>query len=214
MSRTPARLDAHSVAPDIVRRRVSEEEVRAVAVELIRAYIAVGETTTEILRRLALCVIKLRSYYRTADGEVDWRGRSWEYRQAAEALYAEAGVPPDSASGIQSALRYHVGNYLRELVEPAQLAAVGLLPTSPRERIQVQREEAHAVLELARPADLPHSRTRALVVLGASTKALGAVVADLPNLGPEDRSAVLEAAQELRRELDALVATLRPARRR
>lgn len=213
MARPPARLDPRTITPEIVTAKITEADVVRVGAQLVRAYAQVEETQTEILRRLALVVVKLRSYYRTGDGAVDWAGRSWDYRQTVERMYSEAGVPPDSAANVQAALRYHVGNALRELVEPEELASAGLLPTSPRQRLQAAREEAQAVLEMvSREQDLPPTRTRALVVLRAASRALDALQEDVERLADEEeRAAVWAALGELADRLAQLQAQLGPS---
>lgn len=214
MARTPARIEPSSITPAIIGRRMTEADVTALGTQLIQAYAAVEETKTEILRRLALVVIKLRSLHRTPDGDVDWAGRSWDYRQTVERMYEAAGIPPDSASGIQAALRYHVGNALRSLVPAKELEAVGLLPTSPRERVQTAREEALAIIAMARPEGLPVSRTRAMVLLTGAQKALTTLEAELDALEPEALEDVEAAVAEMDATLKAVRAHLKRAKRR
>lgn len=101
---------------------------------------------TDVRRALAGVIVALRRHYRTNDGDVDWAGRSWEYRQAVTSMYQSAGIRPDSESKVQASLRYHVGNLLREVAPPQQLAAVGLLTNSPKERMNDVRQATNAIL--------------------------------------------------------------------
>lgn len=115
-------------------------------VDLIQWYQSVEQSKTEILKTLAEVVVDIRSQFQDESGITDWRGNTWEYRRFMEDLYEKAGIPPDSKSTIQAALRYHVGNVLRSRVPRKELEAADLLATSPRERMASQRSEASAVL--------------------------------------------------------------------
>ncbi len=55
-------------------------------------------------------------------------------------IYKNAGVTEDTLDTVQAALRYHVGNLLRETKSAEDLAAVGLTSISPRARLQRSRE--------------------------------------------------------------------------
>ena len=47
-------------------------------------------------------------------------------------IYEGAQMPRERQDTFQAALRYHVGNLLRERADESELAAVGLTTTSPR----------------------------------------------------------------------------------
>jgi hypothetical protein len=113
---------------------------------LISFYTRLDETKTDVLKALAKVVVALRSHFRTTEGDVDWSGRSWDYRQTVSAMYEASGIPPDSESNIQASLRYHVGNLLREVVPAEQLESAGLLTKSPKERMTDVRAVTAAVL--------------------------------------------------------------------
>jgi hypothetical protein len=117
---------------------------------LISFYTRLDETKTDVLKALAKVVVALRSHFRTTEGDVDWSGRSWDYRQTVSAMYEASGIPPDSESNIQASLRYHVGNPLREVVPAEQLESAGLLTKSPKERMTDVRAVTAAVLAVSR----------------------------------------------------------------
>lgn len=114
--------------------------------ELVGWYHSVEESKTDILKRLAEVVVEVRSQFHDEEtGQPDWRGKSWEYRQFMTELYEAAGVPPASVAGVQSSLRYHTGNRLREVVPPEELERAGLLADSPKLRMEKQRNFADAL---------------------------------------------------------------------
>ena len=120
-------------------------DLKREGVDLIQWWVQIEESKTEVLRRLATVVVGIRAQFRTEDGSPDWRGKTWDYRQFIGDMYGASGVPPDSASNIQAALRYHVGNLLREVVPGEDLAAAGLKESSPRDRMLAARQEIQAL---------------------------------------------------------------------
>ena len=66
-------------------------------------------------------------------------------------LYSRAQVPPEKADTIQAAIRYHVGNLLRERTKGEELAAVGLSPIAPRTRLATRRKVLQAQAANAAP---------------------------------------------------------------
>ena len=203
-----------SAALDL-RRPVSEESLIGAGAALARSWYHIEESKTEVLRDLAVIVVRLRMLHRKADGSVDWSGNSWDYRKAVARMYEGAGIPPDSVDNIQASIRYHVGNVIREMAKPADLEAAGLLSASPRERLQVARDQAAAMLEaLSVPDNLPAGRGRTVRTLRAATMALASVAADL-SAAPADlddlRPAVLEVVAALRPVMDRAGLTLEDA---
>lgn len=94
--------------------------------------------TAERVRDVAESIIALRSLFRHEDLP-DWTGRSGDYRDLIERLYRQAGMPADSDSSIQSKIRYHVGNVLREMAPEEELVSLGLSVSGPRVRIRDAR---------------------------------------------------------------------------
>lgn len=104
------------------------------------------------LRDLAAAeaIVGLRRHFRH-EGRPDWAGRSPEYRDLVERLYRQAGVPSDSESNMQANLRYHVGNVLRQVAPPEDLAALGMAVEGPLGRLRTTRATAPRRPRLARP---------------------------------------------------------------
>jgi hypothetical protein len=96
------------------------------------------DQSTTAFRAAGQAVVALRQLY-TVDGRTDWTGRSVEYRDAIEGLYRQADLPPDSESPVQSKVRYHVGNVLREVAPAEELEALGLATAGPKGRAQANR---------------------------------------------------------------------------
>ena len=153
----PEFLDYIKVLPDA--------ELQSLGTDLVKDFEIVENVRGAVLKRIAGVVVELRKRFRTDDGEIDWRGRTWEYRQAVIEMYRAAGIPSGSQSHLQGSLRYHVGNALRDAASPAELEAAGLKLESPRERQQVTREDEKA-------------KRVVLEAIEARTKAISATAVD------------------------------------
>lgn len=189
----------------------SVDDLTAAGAGLIQFYSKLDETKTDVLKALAKVVVALRAHYRTPEGDVDWGGRSWDYRQTASAMYDAAGIPPDSESNIQASLRYHVGNLLREVAPPKQLAAVGLLAKSPKARMNDVRTATTALLATieeppggrrATPAEVASRNVTALFVLVDTLEASAALWDGLSLRLAEEYAERLD-------EIDAKLSTVR-----
>ncbi len=126
-------------------------------VKVLRRYLE--SHRTEDLKQLARIVVQLRGEHTLEDGRKDWSGRSPAYRQSMADLYTRARVPKEDLDTLQAALRYHVGNLLRERANGEELAAVGLSTVAPKKRlatarqaIQAQRRESAPRQDVARLA--------------------------------------------------------------
>lgn len=117
----------------------SVDELVADGVALVREYLEVDSRRTDILRSLSLVVVGLRSSFIGAGGKRDWAGQTPGYRNAVKRIYDEAGIPSDSLNNTQAALRYHIGNTLREFAPARELKAAGLKSESPRERAAISQ---------------------------------------------------------------------------
>lgn len=96
-----------------------------------------GDERTRAYRATADLLVELRTHFTNSDGEPDMRGTSFPYRDAVRDIYAEAGLTSDPNDPVKAALRYHVGNALRERLSADELVAYGLAKANPRDR---QRE--------------------------------------------------------------------------
>lgn len=90
---------------------------------------------------VAAILVEARQYFTDSDGFPDWRGRSYPYRQWVGGVYGDAGVPPEDRARVSASLRYHIGNALREALDPETLESLGLSADSPLARAKVQRGE-------------------------------------------------------------------------
>lgn len=106
---------------------------------------------TPLLKELAPVIVELRSHFTLKDGRPDWSGRSPEYRQCMSDIFAKARVPADDLDRLQSALRYHVGNILRDRATKDELLSVGLTTVKPKERIQNTRDALQAMKQTSAP---------------------------------------------------------------
>lgn len=98
---------------------------------------------TATYRKLAGVIVDLRKRYTNSQGTgPDWRGTSQDYRDAVAEMYRASGVPEDSTSNMQAAIRYHIGNVLRERLTEDELRAAGLSVDSPLDRARTRREAA------------------------------------------------------------------------
>lgn len=202
--------------------RKSLDELLDTGAALVRRWHQTEESKTEVLRELAHVVVDIRSRYRY-DGAPDWAGRSWKYRRAIAAMYAVAGIPPDSVAHVQGALRYHVGNALRERVPAEELESVGLKAASPKERVASARSDAAALISVLRAdkaADDAEARGRnypiGLLLRGSlvavERAARGARDPEVLDAGSaQDLESALLAAMDLRERLDDIVEDLRGA---
>lgn len=128
----------------------SADDLQHAGTGLIQFHQGLDILKLDLLKALAKVVVVLRQRYRTPEGDIDWAGRSWDYRQTVGQMYEKAGIPPDSQSNIQASLRYHVGNLLREVAPAPQLEAVGLKTSSPKERMTEAKSTEDGLRRLLR----------------------------------------------------------------
>ena len=129
----------------------SLRKTQETASALLRRYpnAEAGERT-EILRAVASTLIEAREHFYTADGEIDYRGRTYAYRRLVGEIFAAANLPPDDIRTVQAAVRYHVGNLLRERLNPETLADLGLRAESPKARSAEKRTAEGEALRVLR----------------------------------------------------------------
>lgn len=144
-------------------------------------------------RKAAEAIVALRKHFRH-EGLPDWAGRSPEYRDMIERLYRDAGVPSDSGNNFQANLRYHLGNVVRQVAPPEDLANLGLAVEGPLGRVRQARKD--------RPAQ-PRARRTAVTMadpVSLAEAALGLVSA-VKTMDLTDADPGLEAC--LRQVIDA-----------
>lgn len=103
---------------------------------------------TDCLRNVARSFVAAREFFYTKDGDPDWAGRTYAYRTWVREVMAQAHVPADVLTSTQAAIRYHVGNALRERLSDEELEDLGLRKASPRERSVEKRERTSEALAL------------------------------------------------------------------
>lgn len=131
---------------DMKIRRLIDEAVRDL--RLIER--APSSEHPAIYRRVADRLVELRSLHTTRAGNVDWKGQSWDYRQAVNEIYSGAGLPPEPNHPVKSALRYHLGNALRDNLTADQLEQAGLHADTPRDRQYVRFRRQTDLADFAR----------------------------------------------------------------
>ncbi|WLZ10617.1 hypothetical protein [Arthrobacter phage SWEP2] len=119
------------------------------AINALRRYYAAPESErTECLRETARSFVAARQHFFTREGEPDWLGRTYAYRSWVREVMGAANIPADDLPTIQSAIRYHTGNALREQLSEDEMDALGLKHSSPRERSVEKRERNSETLAL------------------------------------------------------------------
>lgn len=90
---------------------------------------------TAAYKTLAGVIVDLRKQFRNSkDTAPDWAGQTQAYRDTVALMYSQSGVPQDAVSGMQAAIRYHIGNVLRDRLSADELTAAGLSVEGPLDR--------------------------------------------------------------------------------
>lgn len=137
-----------SLSPNVERfaQALQDDAIRA----LRRIPQAPESMHPDLYRDAAQALVKLRALHTTRDGRPDWRGQSWDYRQRVNDIYNAAGLPSTPNHPIKSALRYHLGNALRESLSEDELQDAGLHITTPRDRQYARFLKQTGMAEFAR----------------------------------------------------------------
>jgi hypothetical protein len=131
---------------------------------------------TPRLREIAQLSVDLRAHFHTADGEPDWTGRTWSYRDHLRERYREAGYGVEEARALQGAVRWHVSKYVRERLTTDQLESYSLRAASSVDRNRESRAARSALLQAA---------TAAAPDPGEVVPALAAALLTLERLSPD-----------------------------
>ena len=128
------------------------EKLQQTAIDAIGRYRqSTGADRTEFLREAARAMAEARGHFFREDGEADWTGSSAAFRAWSREVMTWANVPASEVSALQSLLRYHAGNALREILTRDQLEHYGLAVDSPRERQANRHRRASDTLSLFGP---------------------------------------------------------------
>lgn len=180
--------------------------VQAALVKVMRDYTR-GDGGTALLRRAAELQVELRQYFERRDGETDWLGKSYAYRQLMTDTYGRAGVPPSERRKLGDAIRYHVINVLRERLSPEELAALDLREQDGPTRAKRIRERTRAIVDAAqmegRTAGAAGGPLRLIVGILAALSAVRA--ADVRALSEEERRVLVKDLEALRREVERII---------
>lgn len=133
------------MTPRHTRASPTTEDLVAEGASLAFRYGQGEPERTALLRRLAVILVELRSRNATEDGNTDWAGRSGPYREAVARIYEQSRLDPDERATMQAALRYHVGNVLREVAPEDELAELGMMAKRPVDRVKATRERLAAL---------------------------------------------------------------------
>lgn len=160
------------------------------AVTMLRQYSGGSATTSDIARPLAEIMVAARQQFRTNDGEIDWDGRSAEYRDWLHDVFLQAGIQDATARNrIQSAARYHVTEYrTKALLSKGVSSPNGTLNdtdfvSSAAERKRQLREQEQDRTELLAGRRQPRNAGEARLVLAAAGELVDQLIA---YLGTED----------------------------
>ena len=163
--------------------------------QLRRSFSATDAERTDRLRAVARAFVAAREHFYTKEGEPDWHGRTYAYRTWVREVTSLANVPADSLSSTQAAIRYHVGNVLRERLDDDQLAELGLRKESPRERSVEKRERISEALALVSGGTALDDADAILDAAKAITGILRRINAS--GLTPAERRRAKDALQEV-----------------
>ncbi|GAB1641782.1 hypothetical protein KRMM14A1259_22050 [Krasilnikovia sp. MM14-A1259] len=112
---------------------------------------------TSLKRIIGELTVDLREYFITDDGNPDWAGRTWKYRDFMRDCYSEAGFKQDEARKVQTSVRYHVSRYIRERLSPDELASLDLKESPQADRSREAYQRRSQLLSAARALNLGDS---------------------------------------------------------
>lgn len=167
---------------------------------------AEAEARTPITRSLAKVLVEARSHFTDAEGEADWKGKTYPYRQWVRGVFDEANLRGEESKRVQSAIRYHVGAALRDRLSPEDLEKHGLIPQTPRERSHDRRQARAAMMNALNAREVAGG---ALLGLTATNAIVGRI--DLNEVGGLDepsRAVALAVIQEIEATLQEVRARL------
>jgi hypothetical protein len=151
----------------------------------VREYARIEEQPTILLKNIAKVLVALRTRHTLSDGRMDLRGQGYEYRQDAASVYSGAGIPADSVSTVQSAVRYHINNTLHDEFDVETLASYKLVTTSALERVQAGNSVRNALVAAARTETEAAGGGPAKEIVANHTRLAGSVVTILTSLRPD-----------------------------
>ena len=181
------------------------ESQKAFATSLRRAVDGdgAGKYDTAAMHDAADALVDMRMIYTNREGQPDLAGSSFEYRQAVSEGLAAAGVSASQRSKVMAALRYHVGNRVRDRFTPEELSEYGLNAHSPHDR---QRAEREMLSRIIRTATSPRAEVTDLEE-AVKTLAMAAQMLENVKLGrltKADRKAIEPQLARIRHRMDQI----------
>jgi hypothetical protein len=182
-------------------------QIHVRAVDALRSYrTGPEEQRTNRLRDVAAAFVDAREHFFTKDGDVDWTGRTYAYRQWVRVTAIEAGFPGAEVPTVLAAVRYHVGAALRDKISEASVKALGLSGETQRERSIAKRERQARILSLVSGAGIETAED-VVDVLQLLTAALGRVEpAAVKDADEEARATIADEVALARTRLTQLLA--------
>jgi hypothetical protein len=161
---------------------------------------------TGLLRELAGVIVDLRSRHTMEDGRTDWSGRSSDYRELIADVYSKARLPERAQETTLSALRYHVGNRLREVAPEEDLEDLGLARKRPVERVKDTRDRLSALARAGAAVESSSRKSDVVRLVTGAEVVLSKV--DPSEVPPEKVAAVLASLDAIARKVEDLRASL------
>ncbi len=184
-------------------------EIQIAAIQHLRNYKSGPETEkTTNLRAVATSFVDAREHFFTPEGTPDWKGRTHAYRLWVRETMTLASIQADELGTVQAAIRYHVGNIVRERMNEDELQNLGLSATSPRERSVAKRERNTSVLTLFGNGGAAIADADEIVVAAHMMEAALARISldEVAGMNAKDRKAVGAALESVADRVNALVA--------
>ncbi|KPC89898.1 hypothetical protein ADL27_38445 [Streptomyces sp. NRRL F-6602] len=136
-------LPTGAPAPELDIRDISHETVDALVARgtaYSREYVRVQDSATTLKKNVAVVCLALRRQMG------DLAGDSYEYRRRVSDMYEAANIPDDLKESIRSGVRYHIGNLMRDVYTPDELASLHLLKSKPVDRMREQATRTRALV--------------------------------------------------------------------
>ncbi|WP_344444113.1 hypothetical protein [Herbiconiux moechotypicola] len=182
-------------------------EIQMSAEDALRNYMRSDGGKTPYLREVAEAFIDAREHFFTADGSVDWLGRTHAYRQWVSETLSNARVAPGDTTSTLAAIRYHTGNVLRTRLDDEQLEDLGLRKPNSKERAAEVRAQAAEVRHLFGAGSVIHDPQEMLQAVRLMTVTLRRIDADeLSDAAPGVRADIAGRLAEIRERADELSA--------
>ncbi|MFD0044759.1 hypothetical protein ACFVGV_06165 [Pseudarthrobacter scleromae] len=127
----------------------SLNDIQIAAINSLRNYLKGAEDEkTAHLRAVATSFVDARQHFFTPQGEPDWLGRTHAYRTWVRETMRLADVQQSNLTTVQAAIRYHIGNIVRERMDADTIQGLGLRSSSPKQRSVEKRGRHSEVLNI------------------------------------------------------------------